>query len=167
MARYVVGLVEDIPPGTKKILEIAGRSIGVYNVGGEFFALLNRCPHQAGPLCAGHAQGQLKPAGVGVYDYSRPGEMVRCPWHAWEFDLRTGQSWFDPDRFRVRSYDVVVAPGSELETPPPANPGTTPAELAATTPPDAPRDDSGLVKGPYVAETFPVSVERQYVLVEI
>ena len=51
----VVGTVDEIPPGGRKIVEVAGRSIGVFNVGGEFFALRNRCPHQGGPLCEGSA----------------------------------------------------------------------------------------------------------------
>ena len=53
MARHVVARVDEIPPGERKIVEVAGRSIGVFNVGGEFFALRNRCPHQGGPLCEG------------------------------------------------------------------------------------------------------------------
>ena len=63
--------------------------------------------------------------------------FLQCPWHGWEYDLRTGQSWFDPARVLVRKYDVSVEPGQELQ------------------------------KGPYVAETYPVSVEQQYVVVEI
>ena len=45
-ARYVVAAVDEIAPGERKIVTVAGRSIGVFNVGGEFFALRNRCPHQ-------------------------------------------------------------------------------------------------------------------------
>jgi len=137
LTKFVVGTVDEIPPGGRKIVEVAGRSVGVFNVGGEFFALLNRCPHQGGPLCLGNTHGFLRPAEVGEYDYSRAGEMLRCPWHGWEYDLRTGQSWFDPATVMVRRYDVVVAAGSELQ------------------------------KGPYVAETYPVSIDQQYVLVDI
>jgi 3-phenylpropionate/trans-cinnamate dioxygenase ferredoxin subunit len=137
LTRYVVGTVDEIPPGGRKVVQVAGRSVGVFNVGGEFFALLNRCPHQGGPLCLGNTHGFLRSAAVGEYDYSRAGEVVRCPWHGWEYDLRTGQSWFDPGSVVVRRYDVSVAPGAQLQ------------------------------KGPYVAETYPVSVDAQYVLVEI
>ena len=147
MARYVVGTLEEIPPGTRKIVDVGGRSIGVFNIGGEFFALLNRCPHQAGPLCRGRLSGFLRSAQPGEYVYSRPGEILRCPWHGWEFDVRTGQSWFDPTQVRVRRYDVAVAPGAALQV---ENP-----EMA------------GLQKGPYVAETFPVSVEQQYLIVDV
>jgi nitrite reductase/ring-hydroxylating ferredoxin subunit len=138
MAKWIVASVDEIPPGARKIVDVGGRSIGVFNVSGEFFAVLNRCPHQGGPLCLGNTHGFLRSAGVGEYHYSRAGEVLRCPWHGWEYDLRTGQSWFDPGHVVVRRYDVSVVPGFE-----------------------------GLEKGPYVAETFEVSVEREYVLVDI
>jgi 3-phenylpropionate/trans-cinnamate dioxygenase ferredoxin subunit len=72
----------------------------------------------------------------GVYQRSRVGELLRCAWHGWEFDMRTGQSWFDPKRVKVRTYPVVIEDGETL------------------------------AKGPYVAETFPVHVEDSYVIVE-
>src|SRR5688572_27019051 len=176
MPKYVVGTVEEIAPGTHKIVEVGGRSIGVYNVNGEYFAILNRCPHQAGPLCKGNTYGFLKSGGVGEYEYSRPGEIVRCPWHGWEFDVRTGQSWFDPVQVRVRRYNVTVTPGTEIvdgaiaeAAPPDPEPGTTPAEVAAATFDSGESEPGmeGLLKGPYVAETYPVTVEHEYVVVEI
>jgi nitrite reductase/ring-hydroxylating ferredoxin subunit len=180
MAKYVVGTVDEIALGSRKIVEVGGRSIGVFNVNGEYFALLNRCPHQAGPLCKGNAYGVLKSGAVGEYEYSRPGEIVRCPWHGWEFDVRTGQSWFDPVQVRVRRYDVTVAPGSAMlvegsdelvaeGAAPPPEPGTTPAEVAAATGGQGETEPGmeGMVKGPYVAETYPVTVEQEYVVVEI
>jgi nitrite reductase/ring-hydroxylating ferredoxin subunit len=136
--KYVVGTVEEIPPGERKIIEVGGRTIGVFNVKGEFFAVLNRCPHQGGPLCRGNTHGFLTSAGVGEFQYSRAGEILRCPWHGWEYDLRTGQSWFDPAHVIVRRYEVTLQPGV-----------------------------TGLQPGPYIAETFPVSIEQQYVLVEV
>jgi len=172
VARYVVGTVDDIPPGGRKIVEIGGRTVGVFNVNGEYFAVLNRCPHQGGSLCSGRQSGLVQSNRPGEYSFSRSGEIVRCPWHGWEFDLRTGQSWFDPRAVRVRRYDVSVEPGSVLVTelddlaPPPAEPGTSPAEVAAQgcgTPDPA---MGGRAKGPYVAETFPVVVEQQYVIVD-
>ena len=113
-----------------------GRAIVVFNLGGEFFALNNRCPHRGGSLCQGRQTGLVESDGPGNYRYSRPGEIIRCPWHGWEFDIRTGQSWCDPTRVRARPYTVSVQPGTRL------------------------------VAGPYVAETVPVSVENDYVVVE-
>ena len=146
MAKHVVGTVEEIPPGERKLVEVAGRLIGVFNIEGEFFALRNRCPHQGGPLCQGRLTGFLQAQVPGEYTYTRKGEILRCPWHGWEFDVKTGQSWWDPARKRTRSYRVTVetAPGDDDET-------TVP----------------GLKKGPYTAETYPVSVDQQVVVVEI
>ena len=53
MARHVVAAVGEIAPGTCKIVAVAGREIGIYNVKDEFFALINRCPHEGAPLCIG------------------------------------------------------------------------------------------------------------------
>ena len=153
MAKYVVGTVDEIPPGERKLVQIAGRTIGVFNVQGEFVALLNRCPHQGGPLCEGHTLGFLRSDGPGQYHYTRPGEVLRCPWHGWEFDLRTGQSWFDPAWGRVRTYEVAVEPGSALAE----------AEQVLAAQPGM----EGMQKGIYAADTYPVSIEEQYVVVEL
>ena len=136
MARHVVAAVADIPPGKRKLVEVNGRAVVVFNLGGEFFALNNRCPHKGGSLCHGKLSGLVQSSEPGEYHYSRRGEIIRCPWHSWEFDIRTGQSWCDPQRLRARKYPVSVEKGAQL------------------------------VEGPYKAETFPVSVEGEYVVVE-
>ena len=145
MAKHIVAAVEDIPPGERKIVEIGGRTIGVFNVKGTFYALRNRCPHQGGPLCQGQISGLLMAtAPGGEYTYTRRGEILRCAWHGWEFDITTGQSWFDPAKTRVRAYEVSVE-----ELPPPVEMGN-------------------YLPGPYTAETYPVSVdEKQFVVVEV
>jgi nitrite reductase/ring-hydroxylating ferredoxin subunit len=99
-----VAAADEIPPGGRKIVEIGGRSIGVFNLGDEYVALRNRCPHQGGPLCSGMLFSAIAAELPGEYERTRPGEIIRCPWHGWEFDLRTGGSWFDPQRVRVRRY---------------------------------------------------------------
>jgi nitrite reductase/ring-hydroxylating ferredoxin subunit len=137
MARHVVASVGEIAPGDCKIVTVQGREIGVFNVGGEHFALINRCPHEGAPLCRGVLVGLAESDRPGQFRLVRQGEMLRCPWHGWEFDIRTGQSWCDPDTVRARSYAVTVEPGETL------------------------------AKGPFVAETVPVSVEREYVVVEV
>jgi len=138
--KHVVGAVEEVPPGGRKIVSIGGRSIGVFNVGGEYFALNNRCPHQGGALCEGKLWGVLRASRPGEFDYSASREILTCPWHGWEFHVRTGQSWCDPARLRVRRYEVTV-------------------EESAPAP--------GMVKGPYLVETYPVSVEGAYLVVDV
>jgi 3-phenylpropionate/trans-cinnamate dioxygenase ferredoxin subunit len=114
--RYVVGRADEVPVGTRKIVEVGGKSIGIFNVGGEYYALLNRCPHQGAPLCLGRITGTALPSGVGEYRWAREGEILRCPWHGWEVDITSGRSIFNPHRVRVRTYDVVVE-GSEAADP--------------------------------------------------
>jgi nitrite reductase/ring-hydroxylating ferredoxin subunit len=137
MSKHVVATVAEIPPGKRKLVTVRGRTIAVFNLGGEFFGLFNRCPHQGGPMCEGILTGLVESDDPGRYKYSRAGEILRCPWHGWEFDVRTGQSYCDPSSISVRSYPVEVAPGQRV------------------------------VQGPYVAETIPVTVEEQYVVVEM
>lgn len=137
MTHHVVAKTGEIPPGSRKLVMIRGREVGIFNHGGEYFALLNRCPHQGGALCKGALIGLVTSSEPGRFDYSRPGEMLKCPWHGWEFDIRTGQSYCDPDSIKVRAYAVMVEEGAAL------------------------------AKGPFVAETFPVSVDDQYIVVEM
>lgn len=110
--RVVVGKIDELPAGARKLVRVGGREIGVFNVKGEYFALLNYCPHRAGPLCHGRV-GPLvtydETAGVG---FEREGEILKCPWHMWEFDIRTGKALFDP-KLAVRTY-AVQTEGEEV-----------------------------------------------------
>ena len=108
MGKHIVGPVHELPPGERRIVEAEGRSIGIFNVNGQFYALRNACPHQAAPLCLGAIKGMTMPSKPGEYVWAREGEIIRCPWHGWEFDLTTGRSIFNPHRTRVKTYDVTV-----------------------------------------------------------
>src|SRR6185436_8608853 len=90
VVKYVVGAVEEVPPGGRKIVSVGGRSIGVFNVAGEYFALNNRCPHQGGALCEGKLWGSLRSTVPGVFEYEPTRDILTCPWHGWEFQLRSG-----------------------------------------------------------------------------
>lgn len=127
----------DVPPDRAKIVTLNSRSIGIFNVKGSYHALLNVCPHRGASLCEGPVSGTTCPTDGREFVYGRENEIIRCAWHGWEFDIRTGQSWCDPDSIRARTYQVTVQPGEDL------------------------------AKGPFVAETFPVSVEDQYIVVEV
>ena len=137
MAKYVVAPAHEISPGGRKLVAVGGRKIVIFNLAGEFFAVSDRCPHQGGPLSQGVLTGFVSSREPGEYCYSRRGEVIRCPWHSWEYDIRTGKSWCDPRRIQVRNFEVNVESGARL------------------------------VEGPYVAETFPVSVEDEYVVVTL
>ena len=152
--RHVVAEADEIAPGERKIVTVAGRSIGVFNVGGEFFALRNRCPHQGGALCEGQLWGVLQSERPGEFDYRPNREVLACPWHGWEFHLRTGQSWCAPEKLRVSRYAVATVAGADLVA------GTGDQDDAGAPAP-------GMVKGPYVAETYPVERDGAYLVVEL
>ena len=88
------------------------RGIGVFNVKGEFFALRNICPHKRGPLCTGELTGHIAAdAPPSAYDaelsVKGDGEVLRCPWHQWPFEIATGRCLVDPN-VRVKSYPVRI-----------------------------------------------------------
>ena len=137
MSKYVVAPVKDIPPGGRKLVEVRGRPIVIFNLDGEFFGMLDRCPHQGGSLCEGQLIGLVEANEPGEYKFSRQNEIVRCPWHGWEFDIRTGQSMCEPSRIKATKYVIDVESGTAVTA------------------------------GAYVAETFDVTVEERYVVVEV
>ena len=86
MAEYVkVANRSEIPPGTGKTVEVGERPIAVFNCDGTYYAIDDTCPHQGGPLGEGELEGCL----------------LTCPWHAWQFDVRTGDSVTDDSKVAV------------------------------------------------------------------
>lgn len=138
MPKHKVGTLSEFPAGTQRIVDVDGRSIGVFNVGDCFYALRDRCPHQGGPLCVGKMHAGLESDRPGRYEYVEGEHLAECPWHVWEFDLATGQSWFDPLRTRVSR---IASVSSRLV--------------------------DGRTLGLHTAEAYPVVVEGAEVLVEI
>lgn len=113
-ARHVVDTVDAFAPGTTRIVEVRGRSVGVFNDQGRFHALRNVCPHHGAPLCRGSASGLMRPSEPHVYDYSGDDvadRVVRCPWHGYEFRLADGRSVSAPERMAVRTYRIEVEDG--------------------------------------------------------
>ncbi|MCY9662758.1 Rieske (2Fe-2S) protein [Paenibacillus chondroitinus] len=111
MTLFPVSAVDALPEGSFKIVQVGKRSVGVYNVKGDYFAVLNYCPHQGAELCKGPVCGTTLESNVFEFIYGRDQEIVRCPWHGWEFDLKTGTSLFS-EKVRTRSYPVVVENGT-------------------------------------------------------
>lgn len=103
----VVGPAEDIAPGEKRIVDVEGFSIGIFNVGGSFHAIKNVCPHAGAPLCQGRIQTTHRPSDVGEYDPAFEGRILRCPWHGWEFDVVTGKGLYDRAG-RVATYPTEI-----------------------------------------------------------
>jgi nitrite reductase/ring-hydroxylating ferredoxin subunit len=93
MSRWVkVAQAGDVGPGTGKVVEAEGQSLALFNVGDTFCAIDNTCTHQGGPL----GEGELA------------GEVVTCPWHGAQFNVRTGQVLTPPARQGVRAFPIKV-----------------------------------------------------------
>jgi len=111
MRRVRACRAEEVPPGERVIRDVDGLSVGVFNVAGTFYALHNRCPHRGGPLCEGPVTGTALPTDDFAYAYGREGELVRCAWHGWEFDIRTGRSIVQ-EHTRAKTFPVEVEDGA-------------------------------------------------------
>lgn len=98
MSWHKVAKTSDIEPGKAQTLEIGGKQIALFNLGQSFHAIANRCAHRGGPLAEGHTEG----------------DVVTCPWHAWEFHVKTGNCRTDANakqetfRVKVEGDDVFV-----------------------------------------------------------
>jgi nitrite reductase/ring-hydroxylating ferredoxin subunit len=149
MRKYIGPRVDEVPVGGRFIGNFGGRDIGILNVDGKFYAFLHRCPHLSGPLCEGSVLGLVYSNGPGDIQFDAKRKMLTCPWHGWEFDLDTGQSYWNPAGLRARPMPVEVESGAEVV-----------AELEDGT-------AVPLIKGPYVAEKYAVTVESDYLVVLI
>lgn len=88
-----VAMTSEIPPGEGRVCG----TLAVFNVDGRFYAVDNACPHRGGPL----GEGELE------------GTVVRCPWHAWRWDVTTGANANNP-ALKVPCYPVTVTDGAVL-----------------------------------------------------
>jgi len=112
--RYRVATLDDWGERDCRVVTVQGRQIGIVRVDGEFFALRNTCPHKGAPLCEGTVSGTFLPSQPNDYVYGMDNRVLRCPWHGWEFDLRTGRSLFQPDEVSVKTYRVTVEDGAVI-----------------------------------------------------
>jgi nitrite reductase/ring-hydroxylating ferredoxin subunit len=135
--KVVVAPERHFASGSRRIVNAGGRSIGVFRMGDRFYGIRNRCPHQGAPLCLGRVLGDAVADVPGDPELSGSRLLLACPWHGWEYDLETGQSFMGVTAPGVRSYNVGLKPGRTERVP-----------------------------GPYVAETFDVFVEDDYVVLK-
>lgn len=140
----VVGRPSDVPEGGSILVTVGRREIGIYRVGGAFYGLLNRCPHLGGPLCAGQIVTDIVSPVPGDVRSSPGRTFVTCPWHNWEFDIKTGQSYWN-GKLRAMPFPVSVEDKDKA----------------------AGLQEAGRVPGPYQAETIPVSVENDVLVLRL
>jgi nitrite reductase/ring-hydroxylating ferredoxin subunit len=158
--KVVLARAADLADGERMIVTVQGRSIGVFNVAGRFYAFLNRCPHRGAQLCKGDIVGRLESDRPGEFRLDPEQRFLACPWHGWEFDLQTGQSWFDPARTKARPFRVDVETGEIVAE-----------EIASGQALELGEDMADFIdprtrriRGPYRAEALPVAVEDDYLV---
>ncbi len=107
-----IGAIADFEDGKPHHVEVDGRALVVVRRDQQFYALRDTCPHQGARLSNGKVGGTSLPCLPGEeIHYGRIGEILTCPWHGWEYDIRTGQSLINPEKVRVATYGVRVEGG--------------------------------------------------------
>jgi nitrite reductase/ring-hydroxylating ferredoxin subunit len=116
MTKHIICEEEEIEPGERILVELEGRDIAIFNVDGELFCYTNWCVHQAGPICQGTLSGTRKAS----FDpktlktslkWEKEGEIISCPWHGWEYDIKSGDC-LSRTRRRLITHDVRRTDGT-------------------------------------------------------
>jgi nitrite reductase (NADH) small subunit len=117
MGEYLVGVVDDIPEGGRKVVACDDAEIGIFKVDGEFYAWHNACAHRGGPVCQGRIFPRVEEAvaedgTTRMLSYSATVKNIACPWHGYEFNIKTGRHT-GASQLRLKRANLKVV-GSEL-----------------------------------------------------
>lgn len=120
MGEHVIADADEIGDGERLLVEVEGRELGVFRLDGEYHAYINWCPHQGGPLCEGKLTGRQRASFDAEtletdLEWTDDGEILTCPWHDWEFDIKTGENIPRSDVV-LPSYPVHVEDGKLVVT---------------------------------------------------
>lgn len=112
MAEVFVGKRAELGDGGRWIVKTARGEVGVFAEGGTYYAYSNLCAHQGGPACEGILMNRV--VDVIAADRTYQGQSYApderhfvCPWHGWEYDLKTGECVADR-RMKLKKFDVVT-----------------------------------------------------------
>lgn len=120
MGEHVVARSDELEEASRLLVEVEGTDIAIFRVDGELYAYANWCAHQGGPVGEGALSGKYtgsfdKETLETEYEWIRDGEFLYCPWHAWEYDITTGDCLSNP-RFSLPSFDVTEEDGKIILT---------------------------------------------------
>lgn len=102
-----VAAPDELGDGERKIVTIGATEIGVFRIDGRYVAWRNVCPHAGAPVCRGLVEDLVAPSGVYEYNLDEDRQVLRCPWHGWEFELTTGRHLTD-GAVRLKGHRVVA-----------------------------------------------------------
>lgn len=115
--QHSVGRVDQFPVGAFRIVTVGSVEVGVIRLAnGEIHAVRNYCPHKGAPICKGVVGGTWPPCDPGELLYEHDGEVLVCPWHGFEYDIRSGVELYKSRPTRLRKYPVEVRAGEVLVT---------------------------------------------------
>ena len=108
-----LGPADEFPIGEFRILTVGRREIGVLRrADGRVNAMRNRCPHTGAEMCKLPPTGTFAPGPPGTLEWGREGEIVRCPWHGFEFEVETGKRPYSDSQMRLRIYPARIEGGN-------------------------------------------------------
>ncbi|WP_338452742.1 Rieske (2Fe-2S) protein [Niallia oryzisoli] len=108
MERNVLCKKDELSTGEFKIFQVQRMSIVLVRKKDKYHAIRNWCPHQGAELGKGVLRGAVRPSNRSEYDYDKPAGFLYCPWHHWSFDVENGCSMHDPEKTKVKTYDVKI-----------------------------------------------------------
>jgi nitrite reductase/ring-hydroxylating ferredoxin subunit len=109
---HKVGRLDELPQNDALTIDVDGRPIGICKVGDKVYAFRNLCPHKRAPLARGTVEGTMLPTSrAGELCHGMEGQVLKCPWHGWEFNIETGDCLFGVSDARVKTYPVSVRDG--------------------------------------------------------
>lgn len=107
--QYHICHVDKIPDSDALIVDVKGRSIGIFKRDDRYFAVKNLCPHKQAPLAKGTLDGTMLPTNCpGELNFGLEDKVLKCPWHGWEFDIETGQCLFGVSSSKIKTYSVEI-----------------------------------------------------------
>lgn len=110
--KYFACTVKEFEEEGRIIVQMNKLEVGIFKVSNHFYAWINICPHGAAPICEGSICGTRLPSLVYHYQYGKEQEVIRCPWHGWEFDLKTGKHLAN-QKAKLKEVEVKVE-GEEI-----------------------------------------------------
>lgn len=110
-----LGPADAFPLDEFRIVTVSGRDIGILRrADGRVHAVRNRCPHKGAPMCAFPPTGTMLPGPPDALVWGHDGDILRCPWHGFEFHIETGSRPYTDSRLRLRIYPARIEDGDIL-----------------------------------------------------
>jgi nitrite reductase/ring-hydroxylating ferredoxin subunit len=105
------GPLGDFPSDEPREVRLEALSVVILRRDDEIHAFRNECPHQGAPLCRGRFAGTMVPSAPGTLEYGLTRDVIRCPWHGWEFRVSSGQAVFGISSRRLAKYETELRDG--------------------------------------------------------